>query len=394
MRTLNTQKLVEHIRNTKILLYSLVLALIIGMFGLGSGIRDLYEELITKDYQISVLTDEVGELREENTYMYQNLLENREFLTESVDAIQNSFVGYVEGNESEKNEMHATFTQVQTDLDVLIGEKEIAIASLRDRNQRLSEEVGFQAYSEEVENILIVGKNQDLTDTIILASINPSRETVTLISIPRDLYVNGRKINSIYASHGIIKLEKDIHMITGATIDKHVILDFAAFEKIVDILGGIDLYVREPIHDNAFPTADNGYTVYSIEEGSHHLDGEEALRYARSRKSTSDFDRSKRQHQVIQAIRVKLKMLDILADLDKAIEIYETVVAGIDTNIDVFEALYYMDNYQNYAIESGNVISSQNFLYSTKSVNGQYILLPKTGDYYQIKEYVSNLIKE
>lgn len=394
MRTLNTQKLVDHIRNTKILLYSLISALIIGIIGLGSGIKNLNEEILTKDYQISVLSGEVGQLKEENTYLYQNLLKNREFLTQSVEAIQNSFTGYVEDNESEKNEMHATFTQVQSDLNNLLNEKEFAIANLRERNERLTEEVALQSYSDDIEHILILGKNQNLTDTIILASVNPSLETVSLISIPRDLYVNGRKINSIYASYGIDKLKRDIHMITGITPEKYVILDFAAFEKIIDILGGIDLYVKESIYDDAFPAGDNGYTVYEIEAGSHHLNGEEALNYARSRKSTSDFDRSKRQHQVIQAIRVKLKMLDILADMDKAIEIFETVTSGIETNIDVFEALYYMNNYQNYAIESGNVISGENLLYSTRSVDGQYILLPKSGDYYQIKEYVSHLIKE
>ncbi len=394
MRTLNTQKLVEHVRNTKILLYSLIFALVVGMLGLGSGIRNLYGEIVTKDYQISVLTEEVGKLKEENTYIYQDLLKNRDFLTKSIKTIENSFTGYIEGNESEKNKMHATFTQVQNDLNTLLNEKEFAIANLRERNERLTEEIKFQVYSEDVENILIIGKNQNLTDTIILASVNPSLETITLISIPRDLYVNGRKINSIYASYGIDKFKRDIQMITGLNIEKYVIFDFAAFEKIIDILGGIDLYVRNDIYDNRFPTVNNGYTVYLIEKGSHHFNGKDALNYARSRKSTSDFDRSKRQHQVIQAVRVKLKMLDILADLDKAIEIFETVAGGVDTNIGAFEALYYMNNYQNYVIESGNIISTENFLYSSTSVDGQYILLPKTGDYYQIKQYVSNLIKE
>lgn len=394
MRTINTQNLIENLKHTKILLYSLVIALIIGMFGLGNGIKNLYEELYLKDYQISVLTDEMGVLREENVYVYQNLLRNREFLTESIDSLQNSLVGYVEGNEAKKDEMHATFTQVQNELDNLLNEKELAIVNLQERNQRLNDEVEFQSYPEDIENILILGKNENLTDTIILASINPSLETITLTSIPRDLFINGRKINLILASYGISKLKRDIYMVSGVNAEKYVILDFAAFEKIIDILGGIDIYVHESIYDNAFPTADNGYTVYSIEEGSHHMTGEEALKYARSRKSTSDFDRSKRQHQVIQAIRVKLKMLDVLSDLDKTIQLFETAIEGIDTNIDAFEALYYMNHYQNFAIESGNVISSENYLYSAKSVDGQYILLPKSGDYYEIKEYISHLIKE
>jgi anionic cell wall polymer biosynthesis LytR-Cps2A-Psr (LCP) family protein len=162
---------------------------------------------------------------------------------------------------------------------------------------------------------------------------------------------------------------------------------------MIDLLGGIDLYVHKSIYDPYYPTENNGYTVYSIEAGSHHMNGEEALKYVRSRKTTSDFDRSKRQQQVIQAIRVKLKMLNIIEDIDVAINLFNTVINGIETNIHVFEALYYLNNYQNYVIESGNVLSSENHLYSTKTIDGQYILLPKTGDYYQIKQQIAQLIK-
>jgi anionic cell wall polymer biosynthesis LytR-Cps2A-Psr (LCP) family protein len=150
--------------------------------------------------------------------------------------------------------------------------------------------------------------------------------------------------------------------------------------------------VRKDIYDPYFPTQNNGYAVYSIEEGSHHFNGKEALDYARTRKTTSDFDRSERQQQILQAIRVKLKRFNILEDLEKSIELFETAINGIKTDIDVFEALYYFKLYQNYPIESNNVLSNNNLLYSTRSFDGQYILLPKTGGFDEIKAQISALI--
>jgi len=274
----------------------------------------------------------------------------------------------------------------------LVAEKESAINQLQQKNERLKKEENLQNYSSYIFTILILGTNENLTDTMILAAINPSMETITLVSIPRDLYVNGRKINSIYASYGIEKMKQDLSKISGLDINKSIIFDFKSFKKAIDILGGVDIEVKEDIYDPYFPTASNGYTKYSIKKGSYNMDGEQALMYVRSRKTTSDFDRSKRQQQVVQAIRVKVKKLDLLADIDKAVELYNEVIKNIKTDIGVFDALGYFEKYKNYSIESGNVISPDNFLYSSKTTDGQYILLPKAGDYVDIKKAISALI--
>ncbi|MBA4336766.1 hypothetical protein C0416_03255 [bacterium] len=362
----------------RILLFGVIAAMLIGMFGIGIGIKGIKEDILKKDIQINSMAEEIGELKEENQYLYQNVLLNIQ--GSLYEAANNDAPDNEEPDNEEPDNEEPDNEEPKPEPVVVIEPEEEKPITVN--------------YSSDIFTILILGTNENLTDTIILAAINPSKETITLISFPRDLYVNGRKINSIYSAYGIEKIKQDLNTLSGLEIDKYVVFDFSAFKEVVDILGGIDVYVKEEINDPYFPTANNGYTKYSIDEGSHHMDGEQALMYARSRKTTSDFDRSKRQQQVIQAIRVKVKMLDLLSDIDKAVNIYGVVIKNIKTDIGVFEVLGYLESYKNYAIESGNVISDANFLYSSKTVNGQYILLPKAGDYTDIKKAISILINE
>jgi len=374
----------------KILIYSLMISLLIGSIGFGMSVKNTYENLNYKDHQINVLTDEIGELKEENLFLNNSLEANREIVQEGFDILHKSIKKYVK---NDKENALTEFNSAKNELITVISDKEYEIKNLQEKNVKLSEEIEFQNYDENIENILILGLHKGLTDSILLISINPSNETITQISIPRDLYVDGRKINAYYNSFGLNKTIEEVYRITGVYPDKYVILDFGAFINMIDILGGIDVYVKEDIYDPYFPTADNGKTVYEIKKGSHHLDGKEALMYARSRKTTSDFDRSERQQQIVQAIRVQLKRLNLLDDLEKTIELFNEITSTLDTNIDAFEALYYFNHFQSFAFENDNVLSTANLLYSSETIDGQYILLPNNGDYYQIKKKISELIK-
>jgi LCP family protein required for cell wall assembly len=93
----------------------------------------------------------------------------------------------------------------------------------------------------------------------------------------------------------------------GVAIDGYAMLDFYAFERIVDALGGIDVYVSEALHDTHYPDPRPGdphaYTTIHFDPGWHHMDGTRALQYARSRMSTSDFDRARRQQEIMVAVR-------------------------------------------------------------------------------------------
>lgn len=393
MKSRQPQNIFEQIKSTKILVYSLVVALLVGTFSFGIGLKTTVQKLNQKDLELNVLFREVGELKEENIYLYNFLKLNRELVNNGFDNLHSSFAEYVETEGEEKIIASQNFLQTNNELLTTLSEKDFAIKNLSENNTRLSEELKFSEQIEHTTNILILGTNQNLTDTILIASINPANESIALISIPRDLFVNGRKINSIYKIFGLDKFKEDLFNITGIQIDKVVVLDFEGFIGMIDIIDGIDVEVKKSLYDPYFPTVNNGYTVYQVDKGLHHFTGEEALMYSRSRKTTSDFDRSERQQQIIQAIRVKLKRFDLINDLDKAIQLFSQVIESVITDIDPFEALFYLNHYQNYALETNNVLSTSNLLYSTETLDGQYILLPKTGDYHAIKKQISELIK-
>lgn len=373
----------KQLKSIRILVYSLMLSLLIAFIGFALSVQKTTANLNQKDVQLYSLTDEIGQLKHENTFLNSALEVNREIIKESFDILHGSIIDYAESGNSAKNE-----------LMTIISDKEYEINNLQTQNERLNEELEFHQYDTDIINILVLGEHDQLTDTIILMSINPKNKTITLINIPRDLYINGRKINSVYASYGLDKTVKEVLKVTGVYAQKQVVVNFDSFTKMIDLLGGIDIQVKDDIYDASFPSGSNGYTVYEISAGKHHLDGNEALMYARSRKSTSDFDRSKRQQQVIEAMIYKIKEQKIFTDLENVVEIFKTVSSTLKTNIDAFEALYYLNHFKNFKIEVGNIISSGNLLYSSKTIDGQYILLPNSGDYYQIKKKISELIKK
>jgi len=87
--------------------------------------------------------------------------------------------------------------------------------------------------------------------------------------------------------------------ILGKEITHYVLIDFDGFRRLIDAVGGIDIDVPKRLYDASYPTRNWGYTVVDIPAGLQHFDGDKALKYARSRYSTSDFDRSKRQQLIL-----------------------------------------------------------------------------------------------
>jgi LCP family protein required for cell wall assembly len=160
------------------------------------------------------------------------------------------------------------------------------------------------------------------TDTIMVATLDPDTRAAGILSIPRDLQLaipgHGQdRINTanVYGSlrgnpdGGPALLESTIEGSFGIPIDGYLMVDFRAFETIVDTLGGIEVEVPQRLHDTRYPDPRPGdpfaYKTIHFEPGLQHMDGRQALEYARSRMSTSDFDRAKRQQLVLLAIRQK-----------------------------------------------------------------------------------------
>lgn len=211
-------------------------------------------------------------------------------------------------------------------------------------------------------NVLLMGRQGWNVDTIIFANVNSVKGKVTMISIPRDLYVNERKINSVYADYGILEQVKWVENVVGRKISKYVLIDMYAFRDVVDAMGGIDIVLDEPLIDPTYKVCNDGVcsTLY-YEAGAHHLDGTAALRVARSRHTTSDYSRAARQQMILQAVKDKVKSLG-LSDAGTVMSLMATMINATETNISLDEAARYYLKYKDYQIARGNVLSSGNVL--------------------------------
>lgn len=209
-------------------------------------------------------------------------------------------------------------------------------------------------------NILLVGYgggNHDggqLADTIMVASYNPKFHSVSLLSIPRDLIVlddQGQKvkINSVlsraYNNNGgdirkaAQKLLTSAWKITGLTISYYAMIDFDGFIEVIDSIGGIDIYVPTHFLDRQYPVdRDGSYEIFELFEGMNHLSGPNTLKYARSRHSTSDFSRSKRQQQILEATLQKILSSDNFS-VNKIKELYNSYTTIVKTNISIEELI-------------------------------------------------------
>lgn len=249
-----------------------------------------------------------------------------------------------------------------------------------------------------------------LTDTILVASFDKDSKKTAMISIPRDLYIdvmvtakNGKtvevkgKINEIYekglANGGGIDLaEKVISKITGVYLDKTVVFDFSAFKEVVDDLGGIDIYLERP-----FKEATQWGYEFSLPAGSNHLNGEQALYYVRSRFSTSDFDRARRQQEVVVAIKNKALSLGVLTNPLKINSLLSSLKGNIRTDFqiwDINDILTLAGSFNPKQPVKNYVISTDNQVYETHTANGEYILLPKDANYEGIKNLFKNILSQ
>lgn len=187
----------------------------------------------------------------------------------------------------------------------------------------------------------------NLTDTIILVSLDFNKNVISMLSIPRDLYVKYGtgsywKINWEYVyglsrekdeSKAMWYLESKITQITWQKIDYYVNIDFTWFIKIVDLLWWVTVDVPETLVDTSYPTWNWWYTTFVLKKWTWTLDWETALKYARSRHSTNDFDRSLRQQKILSAIKEKLSQEWYLSNPFKIKELYNTISPYFTTDI-------------------------------------------------------------
>jgi len=176
-------------------------------------------------------------------------------------------------------------------------------------------------------NILLLGSDQRpwsrnfRTDTIILLTVNPSLGSVSLTSFPRDLYITipgwgMDRINTAWGRGGFNKLAATFEHNFGVRPEHYVLVNFSSFKYIVDSLGGLDVNVGKKLSDYR-----NGRYI-TIPAGPQHMDADLVLWYVRSRKTTNDFARSKRQQEVLMALFHKMLSLNALRRAPEFYNIY------------------------------------------------------------------------
>lgn len=278
-------------------------------------------------------------------------------------------------------------------------------------------------------NILLLGiggeghEAPDLTDTIMVASIDPVNHKTALLSIPRDLWVSvpskgSMKINAVYETGkyaylgkqsfsnkdakaveaGYMAVDKTLEDILGVPIHYHVLLNFQAFQQAIDTVGGIDVDVPERLYD---PTMawQNGRNPVIAEKGVQHFDGRKALMYVRSRYTTSDFARAQRQRAVMVALQQKVFSLGTFGNPQKIGQLMDTFGDKVVTDLalkDVSRLYQITKEITPDKVQSVGLTDPPNSYVTTGAVGNQSVVLPRAGigNYGEIRSYVRNTLRD
>ena len=259
---------------------------------------------------------------------------------------------------------------------------------------------------QETVNFLLIGSDKRpggsfRTDTMVIAILRPNDGQVSLISIPRDLWVfipewENQRINTAY-QHGISVgypgggpglLKDTILYNLGIRIDHTAMVEFDGFRQIVDTLGGVDVPVSCPYTDwrlidpSYDPYNENNWFLYTTGPGLIHMDGDLALWYARSRQKSSDFDRGRRQQEVLRALFSQGLQAGTLSRIP---ELYNDLKDTVETDlnlVDLLQLSLYAPKMTNADIRSYYIRPPYVSSWITES--GAYVLLPNEDALHQM----------
>ncbi len=272
-------------------------------------------------------------------------------------------------------------------------------------------------------NILLLGvagqgkPGRNLTDTIMVASIDVKTQRVALLSVPRDLYVTipntqmQTKINAVYQyglsnsgndqTTGADTIAKTITNVTGLSIDYYVMMNFDGFEKAIDDIAGINITSERDLYDERYPGPNYSYETFSLSKGFHHLDGATALKYARERHNDpeGDFGRAKRQQQIMQAVKNKIFSTGTLMNVFTINNLFDTLGDNIKTNITTeelpsfFELTKKLDtnNINNVVVDAWNKDSLLKVSHVQYGAVRAFVLIPRIGNYSEIHDLAANI---
>ncbi len=295
-------------------------------------------------------------------------------------------------------------------------------------------------------NVLLLGRGggthdaPDLTDTMMLASIDPVNHTSTLLSVPRDLWVNVpdhgvMKLNAAWET-GVYKylgkntqnttdpkavqagfdvVDQTVEEVLGVTIDYNMLVDFQAFKQAVDTVGGVTVNVPTDLVDPTMAWENAGNATLA-KAGIQDFDGTNALIYVRSRETTSDFARAERQRSVLVALKGRVENLGTLSNpmklsgllnafgnniqtdlsIKNASRLFGIIKDVSDVNVNSISLAGSPDKPDTSASSAPSAVNAPQPYVSTGNINGQSIVLPKAGlfNYGAIQQFVRGQLKD
>lgn len=261
----------------------------------------------------------------------------------------------------------------------------------------LPQPVGRFVQPEGQTNILLLGSDQRpndggfRTDVILLVTLNPEGEVVNLASFPRDLYVyvpgwKMDRINAAFVRGGFEMMANTMEYNFGVRPDHYVLVTFWGFESIIDTLGGITVQSARGLSDHR-----DGHGTYSVSAGTVYMDGETALWYVRSRATSSDFDRTRREQEVLQAIFYRMISIDAIA---RAPQLYEQYRQAVTTDLgldDILPLLPLAAKLGANGGQTGHYAVGPEDVSSFRTATGAAVLLPDQAKVLQLMRQTLNV---
>lgn len=284
-------------------------------------------------------------------------------------------------------------------------------------------------------NILLLGVGDEshdgpnLTDTMIFVSINPETRDIFTLPLPRDIWSDELKdkINSAYAygeekkrGGGITLSKAVVSEITDLPVHYVIKINFTAFEKLINLLGGIDINVENSFTDEKFPIPGKEnencdqddkefkcrYETIKFEKGPQHMDGKTALNFVRSRYANgvegTDFARSRRQLNVLTAIKSKAFSIKTLTDEKLISSLINTVMENIETDTSQEEAVIFAKTALKFkdarirhgVLDWGDPQNHKQGLLINPPLSEEYkyawILVPRNNNWKEIHDYIKS----
>jgi len=282
-------------------------------------------------------------------------------------------------------------------------------------------------------NVILLGipggnhDGPDLTDAMMFLSIDFRNKDVVEVSLPRDIWSETLKdkINTAYhygeekkKGGGLVLAKAIVEEIVGKPVHYAWLIDFSGFKKLIDLVGGVDIFVENSFTDNFYPIAGREddfcggdptfacrYEQLQFKKGLQHMDGERALKYVRSRQAEgeegTDFARGRRQQQVISALKNKLLQPSFfISNLKQIKELVTAFDQATETDMKLSEQILFLKSFaklpdgkiRKIVLDSGDRKQRrEGFLVNPPlwQFNGEWVLIPRTGDFDEIHKFIS-----